>query len=240
MKVPRRARRPARENRRREHRALHGTLVSAARICYPDQHAFKLMTDVPNGSPEWADDGFVSLGGYMKGYLAVGAVVPTPNPPSVIVTPPAVDLSGLRAQLEGILVNQQALKQELDEHVRADGDAHAVDQSERERWPRRVARSATRVNRFEVHHDDVAPAVSVYLVRHERLQVTHENTRRLRSGSISPAAASHWLTARPQILPRTELSPGALAIDPATSSRSPSRPSARRSGASTTATSIFR
>jgi hypothetical protein len=103
----------------------NGTLVSAARICYPDQHAFKLMTDVPNGSPEWADDGFVSLGGYMKGYLAVGAVVPTPNPPSVIVTPPAVDLSGLRAQLEGILVNQQALKQELDEHVRADGDAHA-------------------------------------------------------------------------------------------------------------------
>src|SRR4051794_22898500 len=48
-----------------------GTLVSASRVCYPDNHLFKILTDVPTtNGPEWAEDGYMDGIGYNKGYLA--------------------------------------------------------------------------------------------------------------------------------------------------------------------------
>jgi hypothetical protein len=110
-----------------------GTLISASRIAYPDQHLFKLLQDVPTTNrPQWVDDGFASIGGFLKGYLPVAGVPPTPMPPPIVTLPPPVippvvspqpvpivlDLSSVNAQLAEIAA-------ELHEHVRADGDAHA-------------------------------------------------------------------------------------------------------------------
>lgn len=99
-----------------------GTLVSASRIAYPNQHIFKVLTDVPTtNGPQWSDDGFVSVGGYMKGYLAVGPSTPVPpSPPPVVVSPPApiFDVASLQQQIADLIAT-------LHEHVRADGDAHA-------------------------------------------------------------------------------------------------------------------
>lgn len=37
-----------------------GVNYSAGRVCYPNGHIFKILTDVPTtNGPEWADDGFV-------------------------------------------------------------------------------------------------------------------------------------------------------------------------------------
>jgi hypothetical protein len=41
-----------------------GTLVSVGRVCYPDGQLYKVLTDVPNGGPEWADDGTVDPSRY--------------------------------------------------------------------------------------------------------------------------------------------------------------------------------
>lgn len=61
-----------------------GTSVSAGRICYPDQHVFKILTDVPTtNGPEWVDEGMASIGGFLKGYM------PMTVPPDVAVQPPA-------------------------------------------------------------------------------------------------------------------------------------------------------
>lgn len=41
-----------------------GTLVSVGRVCYPDGQIYKVMIGVPEGGPEWADDGFVDPSRY--------------------------------------------------------------------------------------------------------------------------------------------------------------------------------
>lgn len=42
-----------------------GESYSASRVCYPDGHIFKVLTDVPaTNGPTWADDGFVTTDRY--------------------------------------------------------------------------------------------------------------------------------------------------------------------------------
>ena len=43
-----------------------GYSFSAARICYPDGHIYKLLTDVPTtNGPSWQDNGFVDRSLYL-------------------------------------------------------------------------------------------------------------------------------------------------------------------------------
>jgi hypothetical protein len=52
--------------------AYESTSVSVARICYPDQKLYKILSDVPaTNGPQWLDDGFAQVGGYVGGYLRV-------------------------------------------------------------------------------------------------------------------------------------------------------------------------
>lgn len=100
-----------------------GTLVSASRIAYPNQHVFKILTDVPTtNGPQWADDGVAAIGGYMKGYLAIAPAIPpvvVPPPPvaapPVVVPPPApvFDTSALEAALANLRADVDAHRQEF-------------------------------------------------------------------------------------------------------------------------------
>jgi hypothetical protein len=101
-----------------------GTLVSAGRIAYPNQHSIKLLSDVPTtNGPKWEDEGPVSLGGFMKGYLAIQTPTPTPTTPAPIVVnvpaapAPIFDTSALQASIA-------QLQATVDNLVAADDDAH--------------------------------------------------------------------------------------------------------------------
>jgi hypothetical protein len=98
-----------------------GTLVSAGRIAYPNQHSIKLLSDIPStNNPEWVDEGPVSLGGFMKGYLAV-PIGPTSQPPIVVNVPatpaPIFDTTALEAQIADLIAK-------VDNLTKADDDAH--------------------------------------------------------------------------------------------------------------------
>lgn len=88
-----------------------GTLVSASRIAYPSQHIFKVLTDVPTtNGPQWADDGIVSVGGYMKGYLAVAPIAPpvvTPDP-APLPAAPTCDLTALETAVANLRADVDA------------------------------------------------------------------------------------------------------------------------------------
>jgi len=66
---------------------LGSVQVSASRICYPDLSLRKVLSDVPTtNGPQWLDDGIVTVGGYIGGYLEVLA----DSIPVVVVEPPPV------------------------------------------------------------------------------------------------------------------------------------------------------
>jgi hypothetical protein len=104
------------------------TLVSAARIAYPDNHLFKVLTDVPStNGPEWAEDGYANGIGYMVGYLAVSA------PPAVVITvvdPPAPPPGLTQEQVATLLARIDAL--ELAIRTRADENTERVLSGQRE------------------------------------------------------------------------------------------------------------
>jgi hypothetical protein len=91
-----------------------GTLVSASRICYPNQKLFKILTDVPTtNGPEWSDDGYAAVGGYIKGYFPIAAA-PVVAPP-VIVPPPApiFDTAALETAIANLRADVDAHRQEF-------------------------------------------------------------------------------------------------------------------------------
>jgi hypothetical protein len=74
------------------------TSVSVARICYPNQKLYKVLSDVPaTNGPQWLDDGFAQVGGYVGGYLRVGEASEPDR--SQVGTRPAGDVSEAIAEL---------------------------------------------------------------------------------------------------------------------------------------------
>jgi len=68
--------------------------VSASRICYPDLKLWKVLSDVPTtNGPQWLDDGFVTVGGFIGGYLEVLA----DSIPVVVVEPPVLGVDVIAA-----------------------------------------------------------------------------------------------------------------------------------------------
>jgi hypothetical protein len=97
----------------------NGTMVSAGRVCYPDNHVFKVLTDVPTtDGPEWVDDGFVDGIGYNKGYLAVAAPQPAvvTQPEEPVDQAPATEISAvLKARLDEVDAQFAALNNKVDQ-----------------------------------------------------------------------------------------------------------------------------
>lgn len=86
-----------------------GTLVSVGRVCYPDGQLYKVLTDVPNGGPEWADDGTVDPSRYR-------AFAPSaPEPPTIPIVPvPQVNIDAVMAAVVGLMGDIQKLSTKVD------------------------------------------------------------------------------------------------------------------------------
>lgn len=101
-----------------------GTLVSVGRICYPDGQLYKVMTDVPNGVPEWSDDGTVDPSRY-RAFAASAPPTPglEPEPPAPAHRDPVVEAIGrvweelvaLRRQSDA---NTEKIQQQIDQVVK--------------------------------------------------------------------------------------------------------------------------
>jgi hypothetical protein len=84
-----------------------GTFVSVSRICYPDGQLYKVMSDAPNGGPQWVDNGLVPAG---QRYIPFGGphTMPAPDDPP----PPTVDLTARVVALEVAVIALRALFEE--------------------------------------------------------------------------------------------------------------------------------
>lgn len=101
-----------------------GTLVSVGRVCYPDGQIYKVMIGVPEGGPEWADDGFVDPSRY-RAFAPAATTPPEPAPPSpneqLLATVTATlreiwsDLEQLRLQSDA---NTEKIQQQIDQVVK--------------------------------------------------------------------------------------------------------------------------
>jgi hypothetical protein len=101
-----------------------GAMVSVGRLCYPDGQIYKVMTDVPHGEPEWADDGTVDPSRY-RAFAPAAAPSPAPSPsPSgdanlddvmVRLNDIALMIAGLRIQLDA---NTEKIQQQIDQAVK--------------------------------------------------------------------------------------------------------------------------
>lgn len=101
-----------------------GTLVSVGRVCYPDGQLYKVLTDVPNGGPEWADDGTVDPSRYRAFVASAPPAPPSLPPPTVNEQHDSIiggllmlemKLDALRVQID---VNTEAIQQQIDQVVK--------------------------------------------------------------------------------------------------------------------------
>ena len=86
-----------------------GSLVSIARVCYPDGQIYKVLTDVPNGQPEWSDDGTVDPARYLA-FTVDAAQSTEPAPPSSVEQ----QLAAFAATLKDIDTHLEALRLQAD------------------------------------------------------------------------------------------------------------------------------
>lgn len=76
-----------------------GQMVSAGRICYPDGHLYKVLTDVPTtNGPSWQDNGMADSAAYIK--VTGGSPGPTPAPTPCDLGPVLTALSSLQNTLD--------------------------------------------------------------------------------------------------------------------------------------------
>lgn len=80
-----------------------GTLVRISRVMYPDGQIYKVMSDAPNGGPQWVEEDvrpelYVP---FTDGHTIGGATpTPTPTPPSVDLTPLLARVADLERHME--------------------------------------------------------------------------------------------------------------------------------------------
>lgn len=88
------------------------TFVRVARVCYPNGQLYKVMNDVPNGGPQWVDNGLVPSG---QRYVPFAAGGPPPPPPP----PKPVDVAAILAPIQAQLRNLDARLSDLDARTAA-------------------------------------------------------------------------------------------------------------------------
>ncbi len=91
-----------------------GTPVRISRIAYPDGQLYKVMSDAPNGGPEWADNGIAPELYEPTDGVDLGGV-----PPVVVVVPSdssdAIQgvVEEFNAKLDSIVLSQKNLTQQV-------------------------------------------------------------------------------------------------------------------------------
>lgn len=101
-----------------------GTFVSVGRVCYPDGQLYKVLTDVPNGGPEWSDDGTVDPSRY-RAFAVSAPPPPEPAPEGTVQQQLALIHASLReiwvdleqARLESD-ANTEKIQQQIDQVVK--------------------------------------------------------------------------------------------------------------------------